>query len=144
MIKILICGLPGSGKTTLAELLSKSLLTSVWLNADEVRNYYDDWDFTPEGRTRQSHRMKYLSDGVVRGGNIAIADFIAPTQAIRDYYDADYVIWMNTITKGRFEDTNAMFEKVQFADYVVTEKDVTNQIVDIVEDIKKRIGEENE
>jgi adenylylsulfate kinase len=135
-MKILVCGLPGSGKSTLAELLSKSLLTAVWINADEVRDRYDDWDFTPEGRMRQSRRMTYISDGVVRAGGIAIADFIAPTQSVRDQYDADYVIWLDTITEGRFEDTNAMFEKVRYADYVVTEQDAVNQIVGIITDMK--------
>ena len=135
-MKILICGLPGSGKSTLAELLSKSLLTAVWLNADEVRGHYDDWDFTPEGRMRQSRRMTYLSDGIVRAGSIAMADFVAPTQLTRDQYNADYVIWMDTIAEGRFEDTNAMFEKVRHADYVVTELDAVNQIPGIIEDMK--------
>jgi adenylylsulfate kinase len=77
-----------------------------------------------------------MADGVILADKIAIADFIAPTQAIRDHYDADYVIWMDTITEGRFEDTNALFEKPSDVDYVVTEKDALNQMVGIIEDIK--------
>lgn len=114
-MKILIFGLPGSGKTTLAKPLAK-LLGGVHINADEVRTQYNDWDFTPEGRMRQAQRMKYLSDGVVKAGKIVVADFVAPTKQARDEFGADYTIWMNTIDAGRFEDTNKMFVKPDSAD----------------------------
>lgn len=114
-MKILIFGLPGSGKTTLAKPLAK-LLGGVHINADEVRTQYNDWDFTPEGRMRQAQRMKYLSDGVVKAGKIVVTDFVAPTKQARDEFGADYTIWMNTIDAGRFEDTNKMFVKPDSAD----------------------------
>jgi adenylylsulfate kinase len=119
-MKILICGLPGSGKSTLAEPLAK-LLGAVWLNADQVRERYDDWDFTPEGRIRQAQRMKHLSDGVVLAEKIAIADFVAPTEEARNQFGADYVVWMDTIKEGRYEDTNKMFEQPLSYDYHVSE-----------------------
>jgi adenylylsulfate kinase len=109
-MKILIFGLPGSGKTTLAKPLAE-LLGGIHINADEVRTHYNDWDFTPEGRMRQAMRMKYLSDGVVKAGKIVVTDFVAPTKQARDEFGADYTIWMNTIDAGRFEDTNKMFVK---------------------------------
>jgi adenylylsulfate kinase len=56
--KILLFGLPGSGKSTLAEQLAK-LLNGVWLNADEIRKEYNDWDFSMEGRIRQANRMRW-------------------------------------------------------------------------------------
>ena len=71
-MKILIMGLPGSGKSTLAEPFAR-LINGVWLNADQIREEYNDWDFSPEGRMRQSLRMRYLADGVVRAGKIAVA-----------------------------------------------------------------------
>lgn len=114
-MKILIFGLPGSGKTTLAKPLAE-LLGGVHINADEVRTHYNDWDFTPEGRMRQAMRMKYLSDGVVKAGKIVVTDFVAPTKQARDEFGADYTIWMNTIDTGRFEDTNKMFVKPDPAD----------------------------
>ena len=81
-MKILIFGLPGSGKSTLAEPFAE-LINGIWVNADQVRKHYDDWDFTPEGRMRQAMRMKFLADGVVRAGKTAIADFVCPTEAAR-------------------------------------------------------------
>ena len=118
--KILIMGLPGSGKSTLAEPFAR-LIGGVWLNADAVRKEYDDWDFTPEGRIRQALRMKYLSDGIVKAGKIAIADFVCPTEAARAEFAADFVVWMDTIKEGRFEDTNKMFQKPVHCDYHVSE-----------------------
>lgn len=109
-MKILIMGLPGSGKTTLAEKLSK-MFNAVWLNADNVRKEYNDWDFSAEGRTRQANRMKQLAQEAVDSNRIVVADFICPTQKTRDNFNADYVIWMDTIKEGRFEDTNQMFEE---------------------------------
>jgi adenylylsulfate kinase len=119
-MKILIMGLPGSGKSTLAEPFAK-LIGGVWLNADAVRKEYDDWDFTPEGRIRQALRMKYLSDGVVKAGKVAIADFICPTEAARAEFSADFVVWMDTIKEGRFEDTNKIFQTPAHYDYHVSE-----------------------
>lgn len=118
--RILIMGLPGSGKSTLAEPFAK-LIGGVWLNADRVREEYNDWDFTPEGRMRQAMRMKYLADGVVKAGKIAVADFVCPTEKARAEFAADYVIWMDTIKEGRFEDTNKMFELPTKVDYHVSE-----------------------
>ena len=140
-MKILICGLPGSGKTTLAEPFAK-LINAVWINADAVRTEYNDWDFTPEGRIRQAQRMKYLADGIVKAGRICVADFVAPTPKARDEFGADYVVWMDTIKEGRFEDTNKMFvplEKGQY-DYHVSEwfNDTHIQLVEVVKNYMQK------
>jgi adenylylsulfate kinase len=118
-MKILICGLPGSGKTTLAKLLVP-MFNAVWLNADEVRKQADDWDFTDEGRVRQANRMKDLANEAVSKNRIVIADFICPTEQTRKDFGADYTIWMNTIKEGRFEDTNKMFQEPSVVDFKVT------------------------
>ena len=140
-MKILICGLPGSGKTTLAEPFAK-LINAVWINADAVRKEYDDWDFTPEGRNRQAQRMRYLADGIVKAGRICVADFVAPIQQARDQFGANYVVWMDSIKEGRFEDTNKMFqplEKGQY-DYHVSEwfDDTHLQLVEIVKNYMEK------
>ena len=140
-MKILICGLPGSGKTTLAEPFSK-LIGAVWINADAVRTEYDDWDFTLEGRIRQAQRMKYLADGIVKAGRICVADFVAPTPKARYEFGADYVVRMDTIKEGRFEDTNKMFvplEKGQY-DYHVAEwfNDTHIQLVEVVKNYMQK------
>ena len=132
-MKILIFGLPGSGKSTLSEPFAE-LVDGVWLNADAVRKEYDDWDFTPEGRMRQAMRMKFLADGVVKAGKIAIADFVCPTEAARAEFNPDFTVWMDTIKAGRFEDTNKMFEKPASFDYHVGEwfTDTDRQLAAVV------------
>jgi len=115
-MKILICGLPGSGKSTLAKPFAE-LVGGVHINADTVRTSYDDWDFSLDGRIRQSMRMKHLADGVVMAGKIAVCDFIAPTEEARKNFNPDFTVWMDTIKEGRYEDTNRMFEKPTKVDY---------------------------
>jgi len=109
-LKILIFGLPGSGKSTLAKPFA-DLIGGVHINADAIRTEYNDWDFSLEGRNRQASRMKYLADGVVKAGKIAVADFVCPTHLTRLEFNADYTVWMDTISVGDYPDTNALFEK---------------------------------
>ncbi len=118
-MKVLIFGLPGSGKTTLAKPFA-DLIGGVHINADAVRTSYDDWNFTLEGRMRQAHRMRYLSDGVVMAGKIAVTDFVCPTKEARNAFAPDFTIWMDTIEEGIYEDTNALFETPDNVDYHVS------------------------
>tara|TARA_B100000282_G_C31347070_1_gene316002 strand:- start:33 stop:455 length:423 start_codon:yes stop_codon:yes gene_type:complete len=132
--KILVMGLPGSGKTTLAKILTEKL-NAVNLNADEIRKKYNDWDFSEEGRNRQAKRMFDISEELISSGKIVVADFVCPTEKTREYFKADFMIWMDTIEKGRFEDTNQMFQKPKKYDFKVTKKDainISNQIIKII------------
>ena len=132
-MKILICGLPGSGKSTLAKPLAE-LLGGVWINADEVRTKYNDWDFTLEGRYRQAMRMRHLADGVELAGKIAVADFICPTETTRAYFGADYTVWMDTIKESDYTLTNKIFEPPLNCDYHVEKwfDDTDKQLMKVV------------
>jgi hypothetical protein len=139
--RILIMGLPGSGKTYLAEALKKYLeqhgtrqdlsslemlpisgvnATVTWFNADDVRRKYNDWDFSKEGRIRQSLRM--LEFAMASNTDYVICDFVAPIPEMRNNFKADWTIWMDTIEEGRFEDTNKMFVPPEMYDFRITEK----------------------
>ena len=117
-MKILIFGLPGSGKTWLAERLQKRL-ECAWFNADEIRRMANDWEFSEAARYRQAHRMAYIANNEKYHDRTVICDFVCPTEVTRAIYDADYTVWMDTISRGRFEDTNDMFETPDKVDYHV-------------------------
>ena len=116
-------GLSGSGKSYLSERLAQ-VLDAVWLNADKVRKEANDWDFSLAGRVRQADRMKKLSQEALASGKHVIADFICPTRKTRENFKPDYIIWMNTILKSKYEDTNEMFEnpKENEVNFIIKEK----------------------
>ena len=127
-------GLPGSGKTTLANELAP-LLNAKRLNADEVRKEANDWDFSEEGRKRQAIRMADFALKLRKDNNFVIADFICPTPEARSLFPSDYVIWVDTIKEGRFDDTNKMFVKPDKYNIHVTTQDAKNWAPKIYKDI---------
>ena len=132
---ILVMGLPGAGKTTLANELAP-LLNAKRLNADEVRKAANDWDFSEEGRKRQAKRMAELAIKMKQEGNYIIADFICPTPEARSLFPADIIIWVDTIKEGRFDDTNKMFVKPEKYDFHVTSQDAKHWSSKIIKEIK--------
>ena len=147
MKKILIMGLPGSGKTFLATALKKYIedngdlmkvnpqrvlsyegipgpeffkVTVDWFNADEIRKRFNDWDFSKEGRIRQSLRMAEFA--LRSSGEFVICDFVAPLVEMRNNFKADWTVWMDTIDQGRFDDTNKAFIPPKEYDFRVTEQ----------------------
>ncbi len=141
--KILIMGLPGAGKTTLASKL-KVLLDAKWFNADEIRKKFNDWDFSPEGRIRQAKRMSDLADDYVKKGFYVIADFVCPTKKSREIYNPQFIIWLDTIDKSRFDDTNQIFTKPEKFDLRITSKDADKWSMEafkmIVDEKKNKIS----
>ena len=133
---ILIMGLPGAGKTTLANELAP-MINAKRLNADDVRKAANDWDFSEEGRTRQAKRMADFALKLKEEGNYVVADFICPTPEARNLFPADYVVWVDTIKEGRFDDTNKMFVKPDKFDFHVTSQDAKNWAPKIYKDLKK-------
>jgi adenylylsulfate kinase-like enzyme len=134
--KILIMGLPGSGKTTLAEILTQKL-NAVWFNADAVRQEINkDLGFTEEDRNEQARRMGKLCDWVKKSGNYAIADFVCPTKDTRTAFKADFTIWVDRIEEGRFADTNKLFEKPTHPDVILkggsTPEEWTEEVLDVL------------
>ena len=138
-MKILIMGLPGSGKTTLAKHLVP-MYNAVWLNADQVRKDADDWDFSEEGRKRQSLRMAKLAKEARNNNRNVVADFVCPTEETRKQFGADYTIWMDTIKEGRFEDTNKMFVPPNDYDFKVPYMDASMWAFLIKQDIFDKHG----
>jgi cytidyltransferase-like protein len=109
MRKILIMGLPGAGKTTLAAALAP-LLNAVVFNADAVRaNLARDLGFSHADRVEHARRMGWMCDRVVEAGATVIADFVCPTEDTRAAFGQAFTIWVDRIAAGRFADTNRMF-----------------------------------
>ena len=128
-------GLPGAGKTTLAKKVV-SLINAKWLNADEIRKKADDWDFSLEGRKRQAKRMADMANKYKLEGQHVVADFICPTPESREIFKPDFIVWVDTIKKGKYEDTNIMFVPPRNYDVRVTEKNSDFWSSNIVKKIK--------
>jgi len=116
-------GLPGSGKTSLAKKLVKKL-KAYWLNADEVRGKYNDWDFSRVGVIRQVKRMKNLAKKSKK--KYIVADFVCPLPEQFKIFKPNFIIWMDTIKKGRFENMNKMFKKPKNYDLRFKKKTSSN------------------
>jgi len=128
-VKVLIMGLPGAGKTTLAKTLHEKITESLWLNADHMRKLYNDWDFSQEGRDRQAKRMADMAN--VSESLYVVADFVCPQPHLREMFDPDVLIWVDTIKEGRYEDTNKMFIPPEEYDLRVVDYD-TNKWVNLI------------
>jgi len=98
----------------------------------------NDWDFSKEGRMRQSYRMKALADFEKENGRVVICDFICPTKEAREIFDPDYCIWMDTIKESNYKDTDKIFQKPESVDFHVTEWNETNHI-EIAEKLLKNV-----
>lgn len=130
--RILICGLPGSGKSTFARELA-ARLNAAHVNGDAVREAANNWDFTLEGRMEQAHRMRSVAD---THEGLVVSDFVAPTPEIRAVFGADLTVFMNTLAESRYPDTNEMFVPPENADYVTERWSDTTEMDHIAEAIR--------
>lgn len=118
--RILIMGLPGSGKTTLARVLAERI-GAVHFNADEVRsNINRDLGFSVEDRIEHARRMGWLCQQVAKANQYVIADFVCPTPQTREAFGEAFTVWMARIQTGRFPDTNRLFVAPDHYDVLVT------------------------
>ena len=132
--KILIMGLPGSGKTTLARELVKKL-NADWLNADQVRGKYNDWDFTNDGIVRQVKRMRRLAEESKK--RFVVADFVCPLPEQFKIFKPHFIVWMDTIKKGRFKSMNKLFKKPKKFDLRLTEKKLEINLIQVLDKLVK-------
>ena len=137
-VRILICGISGSGKSQLAKELHEILPHSIRLNGDLVRSLTKDWDFSMEGRIRQAHRMKEISLSLKH--DYIIVDFIAPTQKIRDIFKPDVLIWMHTTNSSQYADTDLLFEDPINYEFKIETKDAAKHAQDIYKYLKVMYG----
>ena len=140
--KILIMGLPGAGKTFLAKEIYKDL-RAVWINGDAIRNRYKDWDFSRSGRIRQAKRLNNLSNNFIKKGKNVVVDFICPNKDSFKNFKADFIVWVDTIKKGRhirkhLDDINPIFSKPKQFDLRVTSKDAEFWKIIIFDYLKKK------
>lgn len=119
-------GLPGSGKTTVAKKLKK-ILNADWINADAVRKKYNDWDFSKRGVLRQAKRMRDIAEKSKK--NFVIADFICPYEKGRKIFKADFLIWMDTIKKGRLPTFDKKFQKPKKFSLKLTKKKLKTNLI---------------
>lgn len=132
-MKILLFGLPGAGKTTLAKKLEEHYKCPHW-NADIIREHANDWDFSPEGRARQLGRMITLADESLTKFSHVICDFVAPYEKGREEFNADVLIWMDTIKESRYPDTDKIFETPTKYDFRVTDFNyVVDSIIEVID-----------
>jgi len=126
-MKILIMGLSGAGKSELAKelhsLFQDGERSSMRINGDEVREANNDWDFSREGRIRQAKRMAKLAKK--SNTDYVIADFIAPTKEIRDIFNPDMLIWLDTVRSSKYTNTDVLFEPPLEYNYIITEKNAS-------------------
>lgn len=135
-MKILIFGLPDTGKTYLAERICNNIKDICWFNADKVRDMVNDWDFSEEGRIRQALRMKTYAEYESKQNRVVVCDFVAPTNKSRNLFNADFNIWMNTHNKSKYEDTNKIFESPDDYNIVIKKYPSDTEIEDIINVIK--------
>lgn len=137
---ILVMGLPGSGKSTISRILGEKLYNPQLLNADFLRELYDDWDFSIEGRIRQANRMIECTNWDY---NHIIYDFICPLNTMRQIVNPNKIIWMDTIKTSRYPDTDIIFEPPYGVNNLYHITDFSYNILDIIKWIEGNKNENN-
>lgn len=144
VVKVLIMGLSGAGKTSTAvklqDHLAKSGLTAVHVNSDRVREATENWSFDDAGRIAASKWMVKTADQILDESKIdvVIYDTIACLQEQRDILDADITLFMDTVKSSEYADTDAEFERPSGC-WIVTSFDQLTEAFDCVVEIVEQI-----
>jgi hypothetical protein len=162
---MLFVGLPGSGKTTTANMMHK-IVGGARINADQVRaSISTDLKFTEEDRLIQAHRVGALSGLALRPyalsqtisketqdrlNKIAVVDFVCPNDKMHTefLYSARFfglppinivTVWMNTIQPedSRFADTARMYQPPSRPDHTITGFQSHEQLERVVLDLAR-------
>ena len=73
--------------------------------------------------------------GLPGSGKTTLASELAPLINAKRI-NADFIVWVDTIKKGQYDDTNAMFVKPEKFDFHVTNQDAKVWATQIAEKIK--------
>jgi hypothetical protein len=133
---IQVIGLPGSGKTTFSQKLCDRI-DAILINADEVRSDLSkDLGFSIDNRIEQARRLGAIARLLHDQGKTVVVDFVCPTAETRKAFGRpDYLIWMNTISQGRFENTNNIWQNPEWHDYEFTDLEQNNKVDVIIKEL---------
>ena len=87
---IWMTGQPGSGKTTLANLLLKEIPNSYNVDGDDLRNLFQNKDYSREGRFANIRLGMSISGYLISKGLFPIVSLVSPYRELREEFKSKY------------------------------------------------------